>query len=227
MKGVVVMPFRRFIFVLTLFFSLISIQPAHAFIIINEFLADPAPGAAGDANNDGVTSSNADEFIELVNAGIDPVDISGWSLSDATRVRHIFGPSTVLDSMQYMVIFGGGSPVLPEINWQTASTGTLSLNNGGDTIFLSDINSAPADQVTYGAEAAENQSLTRYPDGTRVNFQQHSTVPTANGRLYSPGTPVDPYQSGGGGQPTVPEPGTWAMVGMGVLGLWKRRKMGF
>ena len=41
----------------------VLVPQADAVIVISEILADPPAGAAGDANGDGVTSSNDDEFI--------------------------------------------------------------------------------------------------------------------------------------------------------------------
>ena len=49
--------------------------------VINEFLADPASGSAGDANGDGTRSFSEDEFVEIVNDTGSDVDISGLTLS--------------------------------------------------------------------------------------------------------------------------------------------------
>src|SRR5215213_966671 len=52
---------------------------------INEFLADPPDGLAGDANGDGTRSASQDEFIEIINRTSAPVDIGGFTLSDSER----------------------------------------------------------------------------------------------------------------------------------------------
>jgi len=49
-------------------------------ILINEFLADPADGLAGDANGDGVRDSSHDEFVELVNTTGRDMDLNGYQL---------------------------------------------------------------------------------------------------------------------------------------------------
>src|SRR3989344_5867995 len=111
---------KKLIFTFILFFTLCSTNSANAFILINEILADPA----GDANGDGIISTAQDEFIELLNSSDNPVDLSGWKLSDAIQIRHTFTLGTILSPHSFLVVFGGGSPVLPGINWKVASTGT-------------------------------------------------------------------------------------------------------
>ena len=53
-------------------------------VILNEILANE-PG-----------SSTSGEFIELVNTGSSAVDLSGWTLSDSSSVRHTFAGGTQL-----------------------------------------------------------------------------------------------------------------------------------
>ena len=75
----------------------------------DEILADPDP-TSGDANGDGVVSSTQDEFVELVNVSGSSLDISGWTLSDASGVRHTFPPGSVVCEEGVMVVFAGGTP---------------------------------------------------------------------------------------------------------------------
>ncbi|MCB9747820.1 MAG: lamin tail domain-containing protein [Candidatus Omnitrophica bacterium] len=170
---------------------------AESFILINEFLADPASGPSGDANGDGATSSSQDEFIELLNYSDEDVNLSGWSLSDNLRTRHVFSDSTIINSYGYFVIFGGGD--FSAANWQSASTGTLGLNNSGDTITLFNSDLLQIDQIVYGSEGGQNQSLTRFPEGVPGSpFVLHSELAQAQGRLFSVGESID-------GQPIAPE----------------------
>ena len=161
-------------------------------VVINEILADPPSGAAGDANGDGVRSAIQDEFIELVNTGGISADLSGWTLSDAVGVRHIFPAGTVLPPGGAIVVFGGGSPTgdFGGAPVQTASTGRLGLNNTGDEVILRDASSNVVDSHIYGGEANDNQSITRFPDGTG-DFFKHAEIPAASGARFSPGTRVD------------------------------------
>lgn len=169
----------------------IFVRPAEAVLVINEFLADPAAGLVGDANNDGVRSASGDEFVEILNYGPHPVDLTGWSLADALATRHVFPQETVLFPYQYLVVFGGGAPQLEDIFWQTATTGTLSLNNTGETIFLRDASAFVIGQVHYGDEGNNDQSLTRYPEGTSLILFEHKSLSQSAGDAFSPGASVD------------------------------------
>ncbi len=206
--------------------SLICVKPAAAFIVINEILADPAAGLAGDANGDGIRSSNDDEFVEILNYGDSAEDLSGWKIRDGASSRHIFPVSTTLLPYEYLVVFGGGLPSLPGVNWQLASTGILSLNNGGDTVSLLNPVDVTMDQVIYGGEGNNDQSLVRFPEGTGTGFVLHTSLPESGGALFSPGRSID-------GEPlfasqnlqspaTIPEPLTLAYFVFGGLGLWMR-----
>lgn len=185
---------------------------ARASIIISEILADPAPGLLGDANNDGIGSTSQDEFIEFFNAGGEAVNLSGWSLSDAVGVRHVFGANTFLSSNSYLVLFSGGNPQLPGINSQTASTGSLGLNNSGDTLSLYDNAGTLIHQIIYNSLANHDESIVLWED----EWVQHSSIAQADGALFSPGTDVD------GSLPSaaaVPEPASMYLLAAGMLAL--------
>ena len=215
------------LFLSLLLLSLIQTQ-SHAVLVLNEILADPPTGAAGDANQDGVRSSSDDEFVELVNLSGDPVDLSGYSLTDASAKRHLFSAGSQIGAYEFLVVFGGGSPSLPGINWQTASTGSLSLNNSGDTLSLFDPGLNLIFSVAYGDIAGGDQSIVLSPEAEGSDFILHSEAPGAGGALFSPGTLVN------GGQlarqeepgdelpmptPTIPEPLSLVTMSLGLAGL--------
>jgi predicted extracellular nuclease len=161
--------------------------------VINEIHADPASDLAGDANNDGVRSSTGDEFVEIINVSGAPMDISGWTLADGFNVRHTFPGGTVIPDQCGFVVFGGGTPSgsFGNMTVQTASSGSLGLNNGGDSVVLNNGSSDVA-STSYGAEGGDNQSLTLDPDITGVlPYYKHSEVAAAGGALFSPGTRTD------------------------------------
>jgi beta-lactamase superfamily II metal-dependent hydrolase len=161
-------------------------------VVIHEIHADPH-ASQGDANGDGTVSVTQDEFVELANTTWEAIDLSGWTLSDAVGVRHVFANGTVVPPREAVVVFGGGSPTGAFGNAAanglvfTASTGTLGLNNGGDTITLADAGSATVQAVTYGSEGGNDVSLTRSPDLTNAPFVAHTTA-SPTGARYSPGT---------------------------------------
>ena len=70
----------------------------------------------------------------------------------------------------------------------TASSGTLALNNGGDTISILDASDNLVQSVTYGSEGGDNQSLTRDPDLTNSAFVKHTVASTSDDSRFSPGT---------------------------------------
>ncbi len=158
-------------------------------VVIDEILADPPSGLEGDANGDGVRDSKADEFVELLNLGPEPVDLGGWTLSDddvseANRFR--FPEGVVLASGERAVLFGGGQPagIAGSVFTDDGSIGN-GLTNSGDVVLL--IDPAFADtmaRLDYQIEGDLNASLVRQEDG---DYAPHDSFP-GNGR-FSPGRP--------------------------------------
>ncbi|MCF8274661.1 MAG: lamin tail domain-containing protein [Flavobacteriaceae bacterium] len=160
--------------------------------LINEVLYDPAADLPGDANGDGVRDANQDEFIEFYNSGTE-LDISGYTVSDASAVRHIFPTGTIVPKNGVLVLFGGGSPTgsFGGAMVQVASEGQINISNAGDTVTVRD---ADGNEVVVfdlaGLSGNPDESYTRNPDLTG-DFAQHSTITEAEGRLFSPGTKLD------------------------------------
>lgn len=70
----------------------------------------------------------------------------------------------------------------------TASSGGLSLSNGGDTIRLQDAGGRLVQEIKFGAaEGGASQSLNRDPDGDGATFALHTIVAEDPSRLFSPG----------------------------------------
>lgn len=176
-------------------------------IVINEFLADPPEGIAGDANHDGVRSANEDEFIELVNTTTHDIDASGYQIltragsSTTDAVRHTFAAGMTLYACSAIVVFGGGGLAFDPNNnafggaqvLKASSTGGLNLINSTGVITLRDPKAGIVNLVSYGGStglaANANQSLTRSPDTTgRFTLHQPASEGT---RPFSPGTRVN------------------------------------
>jgi len=174
-------------------------------VVVNEVLANPPAGAEGDANHDGTRDSADDEFVELVNSTNSSIDISGWTLrthsttSSTETVRHIFAANTNVPAGEAMLVFGAGAfnpanPLFGCAQVVQASSGGLSLTNGGLTILVRDGSGNLVTQFSYGGSTGLNggstQSLTRSPDVTG-NFVLHTTPASAGGRRFSSGLKLD------------------------------------
>ena len=161
--------------------------------IINEVLYDPPAGIEGDANNDGERDANGDEFIEFFNSSADPLDISGYTISDADELRHTFPEGTIIPSNGVLVVFGSGNPTgdFGGAIVQTASGGRINMNNSGDFVTVRDTedNAVLTFDVTP-LDSNPNESYTRNPD-LFGDFVLHSSIPETNATLYSPGTKLD------------------------------------
>ena len=159
-------------------------------VFINEVLANEA---GSDTNG---------EFVELVNSGGTAADLSGWTLSDATAVRHTFAAGTSLGAGQAIVVFAGASAIPGGLtNAVASSTGSFNLSNSGDTVTLKNASSATVDTLTYTSalSGTDGVSMNRSPDGTAgASLVLHNTLASAGS---SPGKRVDgtDFGSGGGG----------------------------
>lgn len=167
-------------------------------IVLNEVLYDPSnSGLLGDANGDGVYVQDEDEFIELLNTGSQPLDVSGWKVYDASALasgtpRHVFPAGSVIPSGTALVLFGGGTPTgsFGGAVVQTTTTGAMNLNNAGDLLTITDAQDSV--MITFDVAPFSdnpNESYTRSPDITG-EFVQHSTVGSGT-LLFSPGTRLD------------------------------------
>jgi hypothetical protein len=155
-------------------------------IVINEVLADPPMGLAGDMNCDGLRHGIDDEFIELVNAGAHATDLSGWALHDGHAERFRFPSDTVLFPGQVVVVFGGGgsSCSFPAGVQAFSASGGLALSQD-DSVELRDADGFVMDDLHY-TEALGNQdrSMVRAVDGDPLaDFVLHPLpAPASPGR---------------------------------------------
>jgi len=176
-------------------------------VLINEVLADPPSGIAGDANRDGIRDGTQDEFVELVNGTSNElISLSNWTIrtrstgSTTETTRFTFSAGTSVPAGEAIVVFGGGSlnpgdPVFgcTQVVKATTSAG-LSLTNSGLTILVRDGAGHLITQFSYGGstglDGGNSQSLTRSPDIAGA-FMQHTAAAGVNGRVYSPGLRVN------------------------------------
>jgi hypothetical protein len=186
-------------FLLVVMGALTSLAPTGAAQIrLNEILADPAT----DWDQNGSVNSKDDEWVELINVGPSPVDLSRFRITDesaGTDWRFELGGT--LAPGEIRVVFG--SEVL---TWQSAngvSSFGFSLNNSGDTVYLYEEpvggTATIVDSYTYAAaEVTDDRSVGRQPVGTGnwyvfdgMNPYTGSGSVPATGCMPSPGNTVE------------------------------------
>ncbi|MBV9774746.1 MAG: lamin tail domain-containing protein [Gemmatimonadetes bacterium] len=137
-------------------------------VIVNEILANE-PGS--DTNG---------EFVELVNVGTASADLSGWTISDGTGVRHTFASGTTLAAGKAIVVFGGASAIPTGLtNAVAASTGGLTLGNSGDSVILKNGSGTTQDSFTYPSSLSgtDGVSMNRSPDASATGtFVLHTSI---------------------------------------------------
>jgi endonuclease/exonuclease/phosphatase family metal-dependent hydrolase len=154
----------------------ITASTSPAKVIINEIMANE-PGS--DTNG---------EYVELVNVGGTAASIGGWTISDATSVRHTFASGTSLAAGKAIVVYAGASAIPAGLtNAIASSTGTLSFANGGDSVILKN-GTTTVDSETYSSSLASQDgvSMNRSPDASATGtFVLHNTISSLSS---SPGT---------------------------------------
>jgi hypothetical protein len=176
-----------------------TILPTGKGLIFNEVMYDPSNAAlSGDANGDGVYDQNQDEFVEIVNAGAQSVDLSGMSIWDSDTAalagtsRFTFPAGTQLMPGKAAVVFGGGNPSgsfgQAQVFVSSDASG-LSLGNFGEILLLKDKQGNKI--LRFNSDSLSNnpdESYSRFPDLTGDFIQHGTAVP---GVLFSPGTKVN------------------------------------
>jgi PKD repeat protein len=136
-------------------------------VIINEVLANE-PG-----------SNTAGEGVEIVNTGGTAIDISGWTLSDTTAVRHTFASGTTLQPAKAITVMGAASAVPSGIVAVPASSGGLNLANGGDQVIVKNTTGTTVQSMSYTSALASSDgvSVNRSPDGSATGtWVKHNTI---------------------------------------------------
>ena len=137
------------------------LPPPPPLVGINEFV--PRPGS--DWNNDGFINTS-DEYIELINHGVVPVNLSGYRLDDEVNVgSNPFSlPSVTLEPGERIVFYG-------------SQTGLL-LSDGGDGVRLIKPNGQLGDAYNYSVVQFPDQSFCRLPDNGGLDDWNTNCYPT-------------------------------------------------
>ena len=148
-----------------------EVPPAgEARVVINEVLANPSEAQGLDAN----------EWIELYNAGTASADLTGWSVKDSTGSPDVLPGSVILAPGAFAIISPGADVgtfwSFPEgTQVIQSSIGNGLTNSGGDAVMLMNAENAVVDQASYGANTeafdpgadlpTDGKSISRSPNG--------------------------------------------------------------
>jgi hypothetical protein len=152
--------------------------PATGAVVLGEVLADPA----SDWDGDGEVDSKLDEWLEVRNTGAETVSLTSYYVRDGlgeTPHLNLFG---VLAPGEVAVFYGYHA-----VAWQRengAGSSGLSLNNGGDTVQLLQVDPADPDSLLVVDEHA-------YPDHCGDDDRATGRVPEVDGWLLFDG--LNPY----------------------------------
>lgn len=133
------------------------------------------------SNQDTITDEHgdADDWIELYNAGSTAVDLVGYSLANRSGLQQTIQASLTVAPGAYLLMWADGSP----------SQGTnhlgFKLKAAGDEVALRDSYGRTVDAVTFGSATGQD-SYARYPDGTGAfSWCAKPTPGIANGAACS------------------------------------------
>ncbi len=161
-------------------------------VVLNEIMADPARDWSPSDGNDEYQSMQ-DEWVEIFNTGLEPVDITGWRLRDAVSDSSWrFGFGGVIQAGHLLVVYGDEAYAWEDANGYARQG--LSLNNSGDVLTLvAADHTTVVDQVEYaGADVEDDRSYGRFPDGGPewvVYDQLNPFTPPSTGLPPTPGAP--------------------------------------
>jgi hypothetical protein len=131
-------------------------------LVLNEILAGPAR----DWDGSGTFSTRDDEWVELLNNGPVPLDLTGWLLTDGDAIPR-YGLSGTLAPGERRIVTGRESYDWEKAHGQPAFG--LSLSNTGDRVILWKVagpDTVLMDSTTYAShEAAADRAIGRFPDG--------------------------------------------------------------
>jgi hypothetical protein len=156
-----------------------------------------------------VGTDSGQEYVEIVNAGLGAIDLTGWSLTTGATtptVRHRFPSGFVLPGTSVTVVYDTGSHTGTP-GAVTSTSGALGLLNSNGTVSLRDATGAAADTFAWGS-TIEGVSKNRNPDATvGAPVVDHTAVAGGSG-MRSPGLHADqtPYLAFGSLSTPLPTP---------------------
>ncbi|MEN6341019.1 MAG: lamin tail domain-containing protein [Methanospirillum sp.] len=164
-------------------------------------LAAPAAGLVGIAH-----ISVPNEIVTIVNIGLDPVDMTGWTLTDERTTATYTFPGFTLGSGKYVAVRSGrGTNSATDLYWSggpdhavtSSSDDVVTLRNATGTRI------ADSRGFVLGAPTPPPTPVTTRPLVTMVTLPGYApgstlptpyiTTPPAGGAPYGPYGPIAPY----------------------------------
>lgn len=118
--------------------SFLYVIPSMEDVLISEFMPDPSPAV-------GLPEQ---EFIELYNRSIYPLNLEGWTLSDGSTTA-VFPSVTIQPDSFLLTCASSHANVFAAYGKTAALTSFPSLNNTGDLIILKDAQGNIIHQLSY------------------------------------------------------------------------------
>jgi hypothetical protein len=151
-------------------------------------------------NRGTITDEDGDfsDWLEIYNAGTEPVNLSGFGLSDkdADPFRWQF-PDRTLEPQSYLLVFASGKDRSPPAGRNLHTN--FSISAGGETIILTAPTGLTVDELPTG-RLEPGLSAGRYPDGTSDRFFFKNPSPgKGNDRIALHGYAPEPRLSHNGG----------------------------
>ncbi len=147
-------------------------------VVINEVLFNPA--GTLDANRNGATVEAEDEFIEIYNVGANPMDITGWTLSDTFAASpsavppFAFPGGTSIAPGEFVVLFGDTTGATGFAGQIFSDIGIIGNGLGGpEGVVLRTAGGDTVDSV-FSPSPPVGASLVRIPEGTGA-FADHDS----------------------------------------------------
>jgi len=162
----------RHLGVLSLFLLTASATPRPACAVPDVRLSEILAGPARDWDGSGTFSSRDDEWIEIVNGGAAPADLTPYFVTDGDSIPR-FGFAGTLAPGAVLLVTGAAS-----VAWERATSHPvfgLSLGNSGDSVLLWKVTGGDTtlvDGYTFRSfEAAADRAIGRTPNGSEWKLE--------------------------------------------------------